>query len=553
MATTRLTYKLVASDVNWMFLSSLWLGCRRKLWNLVTLPLGWADSIDLQGNTPWGNALNQSILKVYIPKKFLVAHHLKKEVRDLLRNRFQVAFPLMNTRKHGRVYHPLSGIKREVRSEIVVNGEGVVECDLHAAYWAILAHLLRRDGFRDEKLISELQNRRFYELFRPSFEQMLDRQNRNLKVEVNKQCLFYRDHRISSRPLWRVLQNNHPQLAEFIRKLRQNNTASQLSDVIQRIEGSIMVDGALVKCFQESGFCISYHDGLMVQQSFAPRAVQIIGEYADARLGFRPPIALKRGEHSVPTPGPPKHSPHSSTEQSFDLRPRRRSQVGNSQIARLNMEISKLLSDSGLEIESMDLGTWTAAGQALAKVHKRLLWALGDWYLHGEESGFLSKNNYEEIAEKFGISKTTLRHAIRVSRKFKNGRRLPDLSWAHHQTVAGRSDADELLRYARKAGLSVKGLREHLKETDERKIAGGDEPQQRTEHDDDREKMDDILHAISELEPSLRETLLADLLCETYMELVENLPEESSKVASDHLWEALDHLASVNLQLKSVG
>lgn len=74
------------------------------------------------------------------------------------------------------------------------------------------------------------------------------------------------------------------------------------------------------------------------------------------------------------------------------------------------------------------------SGSALATVHGRILWWVGDWLAFGERAKW--GEVYDEAKELFGFEYATLRQAAWVSRSVQLSSRLDKLTWGHHLEVA---------------------------------------------------------------------------------------------------------------------
>lgn len=106
---------------------------------------------------------------------------------------------------------------------------------------------------------------------------------------------------------------------------------------------------------------------------------------------------------------------------------------------------------------------WEELGEELAKNSNSLMWLIGDWLIAGESSGYLPRGKLAEACKRFKVEYQTAAQAKRVCSKIESCRRLQDLGFYHHQEVAGREDAGELLEWAKETGATVQKLREEKK------------------------------------------------------------------------------------------
>ena len=103
---------------------------------------------------------------------------------------------------------------------------------------------------------------------------------------------------------------------------------------------------------------------------------------------------------------------------------------------------------------------WQQLGDAIATTQKGLMWIVGDWLLAGESGGYIERGKHQEACERFGIAYQTAATAGKVCRAFNSCMRMQDLSFSHHELVANREDAAELLKWAAENKATLKELRE---------------------------------------------------------------------------------------------
>ena len=122
------------------------------------------------------------------------------------------------------------------------------------------------------------------------------------------------------------------------------------------------------------------------------------------------------------------------------------------------------LSDTGLVVKcEFTESQWLELGSELSRTSKSLMWIIGDWLLAGESSGYLPRGKLDAACEQFGIAYNTAKQATRVCRAIERCTRVHNLTFKHHQEVAGREDAPELLEWAVEGKATVKQLREEKK------------------------------------------------------------------------------------------
>lgn len=119
------------------------------------------------------------------------------------------------------------------------------------------------------------------------------------------------------------------------------------------------------------------------------------------------------------------------------------------------------VSEVGLEITAkLSYEQWADMMKGVQRANRSMLWVLGDGFVWGEN---MFGQEFSQAIEDY-YSKESARQAMRVSLAIEPGRRLPALSWSHHQAVASLKpkEQDKLLAAAAKHNLSVKVLRQQV-------------------------------------------------------------------------------------------
>lgn len=110
----------------------------------------------------------------------------------------------------------------------------------------------------------------------------------------------------------------------------------------------------------------------------------------------------------------------------------------------------------------LDLSEWIAAGRLLGGMGRCSQWGLGDWILYGDTK---FGERYTRATKITGYDRQTLMNMVYVATRFKISRRRENLSWSHHETVAGLEDKeqDHWLDLAAAQRLSRRDLRDALR------------------------------------------------------------------------------------------
>ena len=129
---------------------------------------------------------------------------------------------------------------------------------------------------------------------------------------------------------------------------------------------------------------------------------------------------------------------------------------------------------------ALDYGEWLARGKSLAAEHNNRNWLLGDWINEGDDEynfknlgipdylliGSHPPNFWKDVSAETDLGVGTLKQLGLVARRFPPGRRIPELSWSHHQICAPYERRYEYLRAAllpgKKRHRPLDWLAEHI-------------------------------------------------------------------------------------------
>ena len=107
---------------------------------------------------------------------------------------------------------------------------------------------------------------------------------------------------------------------------------------------------------------------------------------------------------------------------------------------------------------------WEEVGRTIARAERGRMWAIGAWLNAGEREGYVERGKLDQACERFGIAYKTAAQAAWVDRAIESSCRQEHLTYGHHESVAGRDDAAELLAWAEAEDATVKQLRERVRE-----------------------------------------------------------------------------------------
>lgn len=106
----------------------------------------------------------------------------------------------------------------------------------------------------------------------------------------------------------------------------------------------------------------------------------------------------------------------------------------------------------------LDFEEWEEVGRTLGRVESGRQWWVGDWLNQGERN---YGEGYAQGMDATGLAYNTLNNCRWVASRFANTRRRVNLTWGHHEVVAGDEpdDQDHWLDWAEQYGWTVRELR----------------------------------------------------------------------------------------------
>ncbi len=290
-----------------------WLRLRYLKKSAICEQWGWISKLDLDGRTEWGRWLFASLDRVSMPVTDETSRLTSRGVTRLAK------------RRYGRVYHPISNLRKGIRRECLIDGEPIAEVDIHACYTCLLVSDMHPGESRDKAIAYLMTDwySQFDVFFAGWFEKQVEcglgyisksgtrilrsgnsqthDQPLSIKKEYSRQCLFWADSRDISNPLRVFFRSIHPELCDMIIARRKRMSASDLSRKLTQREGSIVVDTAMAEFARAGIAAIPLHDAVMVQASRATATQEILLDVCERKLGFRPKISIKSRLGSEPS------------------------------------------------------------------------------------------------------------------------------------------------------------------------------------------------------------------------------------------------------------
>jgi hypothetical protein len=84
--------------------------------------------------------------------------------------------------------------------------------------------------------------------------------------------------------------------------------------------------------------------------------------------------------------------------------------------------------------KALPVAEWCEIGKILGQAHRRLHWAIGDWWVHADHGNYGYRK--QQVEDWGGLSFQTCENLGAVSRRFTTSRRREVLSFSHHAEVA---------------------------------------------------------------------------------------------------------------------
>lgn len=194
--------------------------------------------------------------------------------------------------KAQRLHHTVSGMPKELRRYLRLNGEPCAETDLSNCQ-PLLMYRLYPSGSTEAARYAELvEAGLFYEtLAVASGISWPDRDE--LKRQVYIQILY--DRVRPQAPLWIAFQKAFPEMAAIIAELKRVDYR-QLSIANQKAEADIVVRTVIPRLARELPGVpvLTVHDSLLIPERFAEQGRRALEEEVASAIGITPKVELKR-------------------------------------------------------------------------------------------------------------------------------------------------------------------------------------------------------------------------------------------------------------------
>ena len=289
-------------DSVWVSVRGDWLVWRSRRWSwVVSTSEGWRDLHD-------GEALGEVCEAIHFGLKAFsfdgateddMVHEEGardtqiKRRKEWFRKAIEGLSPMVR-RIRNRCYHALTSCSKVARNLLKVwyrgDLEKAVSVDMSSTYPVLLVSDLRGEQQVEEqkRLIDLFHEDWFYRFINDKSEVKYE-SHKQMKMEFQKQCVFWRDPDEKKRPYWTALKEHFPEYALHILKCRGNlGGVGGLSDYLMDKESRIFVDRALVEVSEKGIPSVSIHDALLVPASCAKYVRGVLERVALQSLGFTP-------------------------------------------------------------------------------------------------------------------------------------------------------------------------------------------------------------------------------------------------------------------------
>jgi hypothetical protein len=183
---------------------------------------------------------------------------------------------------NNRLDYNLTNLKSELFNYLTLDNEETIEIDIKNAQFAIAAYL---NPEIDHTFIEKAQNGTLYSFIEKEL---------NLKEKEGKSLMFrIAFDKVKSDEEFNKVRQLFPKFMVWVDSYKKAHGYKMFSNLLQRNESAIMIDG-LLKLFIENGIkTLPIHDAIRVKKSDKEKAMEIITEYFN-RINFKCNIDEKK-------------------------------------------------------------------------------------------------------------------------------------------------------------------------------------------------------------------------------------------------------------------
>ena len=217
--------------------------------------------------------------KCYIdtPENFIEQKQLQLEIiyAQSVFNINNKLFYCSRNETNNRLDHNLTGLKKELFDYLLFDGEKLVELDIANAQFAIAAHL---NPTIDDHFIYHAQNGGLYSLIETAL---------NLPKGQGKELMFrVAFDKVKHNEEYDQIRNLFPIYMSWVDAYKQDNNYKAFSNMLQKKETEIMIDGLLMLLIESGYRVFTIHDALRVKESEADATQKLMEDYFNS-IGFK--------------------------------------------------------------------------------------------------------------------------------------------------------------------------------------------------------------------------------------------------------------------------
>ena len=186
----------------------------------------------------------------------------------------------------GRLYYPITSLKKDFRKKLLINGEQVVEIDAVACQPFLHASLYPDSCDEREKYLAAVSSPEFYEKL-ASWDGGFSGTRDECKKKVFKDLYYGSIYKKPLPKIWRWFCLEYPVLAEQMESVKMKGN-SVLPSLMQKIESNIVIDDCVQRLRDANIPVLPMHDAIVVPVSQKEIAQNLLKESWVAVVGFAP-------------------------------------------------------------------------------------------------------------------------------------------------------------------------------------------------------------------------------------------------------------------------
>ncbi len=175
---------------------------------------------------------------------------------------------------NNRLDYNLTAIKKELFGKLKLDGENLIELDIANAQFAIAAYL---NPTTDENFILNAKGGTLYAYVENEL---------GLSEGTGKQLMFrIAFDKVIDNQQYNQIRNLFPKFMDWVDTYKNMNGYKMFSNMLQKKEAEIMIDGLLTNLIEKGYDVFTIHDALRIRQSQADEIGNMVKDYFD-RIGF---------------------------------------------------------------------------------------------------------------------------------------------------------------------------------------------------------------------------------------------------------------------------